>query len=380
MTRDRAGLRDWYRQAMRRRIAELTVLRRRIEDGDPLACDRARQVAEALRGSGATFGFPELSKVAGLVEHSTNDDILRRVEGLVGELHHIAREEEEAPTVSTGWLLRSAGVDEDPDALSEGAPDVAAAWRRVQDRSGLDAAALTDRISRRLGIAVADFGARSRAALRLVPEALVARGRIVPLAEDTFTITVATAEPTSLPTEIELKRLTGRRPVFVVAPPGEIEEVLGELLGPAESTPATAPVRPTVDGSDSLGEHERAVLVVDDEPSARLLARRVLEKRGFDVLEAGDGVEALQVMESRPAVRLVVADLNMPRMDGLELMWELRDIERWQTLPVIVVTGEVDAILETQLMEEGADDYIRKPVDPRLLLARVEATIQRARD
>jgi len=362
---------------MLRRIAELTVLRRRIEEGDPEACDRAREVAQALRGSGATFGFPELSQVAGLVEHSNNDDVLRRVEGLVGELHQIADGGETTPSVHAGWLFRAAGADE--ESAAEYYVDILSAWSGAQDESGLDPDELAARVSRHLGISVGNLSNPNRAALRLVPEALVQQGRIVPLAEDAFTITVATADPTSLPTEIELKRLTGRRPVYVVAPPNRIEAALAELLGSSGSA-AVAPVRPTVEVADGLAEEEKSVLVVDDEPSARLLARRVLEKRGFEVFEAGDGVEALEMMEDRPSVGLVVADLNMPRMDGLELMWELRDTEAWETMPVIVVTGEVDEILEMQLMEEGADDYIRKPVDPRVLLARVEATIRRRRD
>lgn len=120
------------------------------------------------------------------------------------------------------------------------------------------------------------------------------------------------------------------------------------------------------------------VLVVDDEPSARLLVRALLEKRGFDTVEAADGVEALEVIRQHDHIGLAVVDLNMPRMDGLELIWELRDARAWADLPVIVVTGESDEILETQIMEEGADDYIRKPLDPRLFLARVEATLRRA--
>lgn len=122
------------------------------------------------------------------------------------------------------------------------------------------------------------------------------------------------------------------------------------------------------------------MLVVDDEASARLFVRALLEKRGFHVAEASDGLEALNVVRVDREIDLVVADLNMPRMDGLELMWELRDERTSAHLPVIVVTGEMDEILETQLLEEGADDYIRKPVDPRLFLARVEATIRRAAD
>jgi two-component system chemotaxis response regulator CheY len=120
-----------------------------------------------------------------------------------------------------------------------------------------------------------------------------------------------------------------------------------------------------------------AVLVVDDEPSARLLVRTLLERRGYVDIEAEDGVAALQAVGDGSGVGLVVADLNMPRMDGLELIWELRDAHSAARLPVIVVTGEADEILETQLMEEGADDYIRKPIDPRLFLARVESTVRR---
>lgn len=73
----------------------------------------------------------------------------------------------------------------------------------------------------------------------------------------------------------------------------------------------------------------------------------------------------------------MVADLNMPRMDGLELVWALRDRDATVSLPVIVVTGEPDEILETQLLEEGANDYIRKLLGPRLFLARVESTVRR---
>jgi DNA-binding response OmpR family regulator len=74
----------------------------------------------------------------------------------------------------------------------------------------------------------------------------------------------------------------------------------------------------------------------------------------------------------------VVADLNMPEMDGLELLWEMRADPDLSHIPVIVLTGETDEILETKLIEEGADDYVCKPLDPRLFLARVGATIRRA--
>ena len=376
MTRDRAELQSWYRAAMVRRIDELRALRAQLANGDEAACAAARQIGQALRGSGSTFGFADLSAVAAIVETSSDEETLRRVEGLITELHILARGDESEPFVRAEWLLRAAGLDETERPL-DGVRTFAEAWEVASQESGLSEAQLAARVAEDLGIEVSDMGARRAAALRLVPPALMTAGRVVPLNEDSETITVATAEPTSLPMELELQRVTGRRPVFVVATPTALKAILAEVLDePMPATPVVeTPVRPTLEERDTS---DRAILVVDDEPSARLLVRHLLEKREYRVVEAHDGVEALEIMATGQPIELVVADLNMPRMDGLELMWELREIRGGEHLPVIVVTGEVDEILETQLMEEGADDYIRKPVDPRLFLARVEATIRRA--
>jgi DNA-binding response OmpR family regulator len=120
------------------------------------------------------------------------------------------------------------------------------------------------------------------------------------------------------------------------------------------------------------------VLVVDDDASSRLLARAVLEKRGYAVVEAGNGVDALDCLRGKHPVSLVVADLNMPGLNGLELLGEIRADADLSHIPVIVLTGESDEILETRLIEEGADDYVRKPLDPHRFIARVRATIRRA--
>lgn len=120
-----------------------------------------------------------------------------------------------------------------------------------------------------------------------------------------------------------------------------------------------------------------SVLVVDDDEATRLLVRTLLEKRGYGVGEACDGLDALEVLRAGGPFDLVLVDLDMPRMDGLELIWELRGTPEWRHLPAVVVTGEQDAQLEISMMEEGADDYVRKPLDPRLLLARVRATLRR---
>lgn len=372
MTRDRAELQRWYRQAMLGRIDELQSLLTALQAADAVAFDEARSIGKALRGSGATFGFATLTAVATVVETSADEAVLRRVEGLISELYELIEGDGTDTIYHAEWLVRAADLPLESSVL-DGVEDAKGAWSRVSEASGLDSRLLTDAVARYLDLEAADLERPSRSALSLVPEALMGAGRVVPLKESSTSITVATSEPTSLPMELELERLTGRTPIFVVAPPEAIDAVLTSMLVGAE-TPS-APVRPP---TDELDVSERRVLVVDDEASARLYIRSLLERRGFEVVEAADGVEALDKMRQDGPIGLVVADLNMPKMDGLELIWELRAERQWAHLPVIVVTGEVDEVLEMQLLEESADDYIRKPLDPRLFLARVEATIRRS--
>lgn len=405
VTRDHESLQSWYRDAIRRRIDELTALRRRLDEGDPDACDGVRGVAQALRGSGGTFGFPEISAVARLVEVTTDAEAMRRTEGIIDFLTEFTRPAGHDRSFPL-WLARAAGLA-DGDELDPPAPvadgedrivedRIVEAWRWVTERTGLAEAELAGRIAAHLGLEVADFSGRSQAAASLVPPALVLRERIVPLREDSTTITVATSNPMSLAAEVEIERLTGRRAVFAVAGPSSIAAELSASTSVERapltsvehdpSTPAGPSPSPTAPGGTIEGgrppitspAEEWRILLVDDDASTRLLLRTLLAKRGFSTLEAGDGIEALAMMRDDESIAMAIVDLNMPRMDGLELLWAIRDSSRWSDLPVLVVTGEWDEALETQVIEEGADDYIRKPVHPRLFLARVEATLRRA--
>lgn len=375
VTLDREDLKRWYREAMLRRLGELRVVRHDLRGGRPGAHDAARAVAQALRGSGATFGYPELSAVAGHAESAPDSAVVRRTEGLIERVRRLAAGDEAGDSVAGEWLLLAAGATPG-EGDSEGFSDLDAAWKAVSERFALGEEELAERVAELFDLRLADLSSPSRAALRLVPGALMHAEGVLPLSEDSETITVATADPTSLDMEMQLAHLTGRIPRFVVAPPGALRRAIAAALDGAESTSVrvAGAVRPIADSGDGA---ER-VLIVDDEPAARLLARSLLEKGGYDVEEAGDGFAALEVLEATEPVALVVADLNMPRLDGLELIWEMRATEDWSGVPVIVVTGETDEVLESKLIEEGADDYIRKPLDPRLFLARVTATIRRS--
>jgi len=117
------------------------------------------------------------------------------------------------------------------------------------------------------------------------------------------------------------------------------------------------------------------ILVVDDEPKIVKQARDYLERSGYRVLEAGDGKTALaQVRHERPD--LIVLDLNLPEMDGLDVCRALR---RESDVPIIMLTARVDETDRLIGLELGADDYITKPFSPRELVARVRAVLRRVR-
>ena len=104
-------------------------------------------------------------------------------------------------------------------------------------------------------------------------------------------------------------------------------------------------------------------LVVDDSRATRSMLRTMLSKLGFEVVEAGHGVEALERLDSVEAVDFALVDWNMPEMDGLELVRSLRSERRYAELPVMMVTAESDATQMARALMAGADEYALKPID-----------------
>jgi DNA-binding response OmpR family regulator len=115
------------------------------------------------------------------------------------------------------------------------------------------------------------------------------------------------------------------------------------------------------------------ILVVDDEPKIVRTVRAYLENAGFRVVTAGDGQAALTVYRhEKPA--LVILDLGLPRLDGLDVA---RTIRRESNVPLIMLTARVDEADKLIGLELGADDYVTKPFSPRELVARVRAVLRR---
>ena len=142
----------------------------------------------------------------------------------------------------------------------------------------------------------------------------------------------------------------------------EVERVLGEVADDAALTPPASP----------------AVLFVDDDAMLRHLATNILETSGYRVRQARDGAEALAIIASGDDISLVITDLQMPGVDGSELVTRLRGNRQTAMLPVIILTGTDQQDTEVRLMDAGADDYIRKPIDPPRFIARVKGALRRA--
>ncbi len=116
------------------------------------------------------------------------------------------------------------------------------------------------------------------------------------------------------------------------------------------------------------------VLVVDDESRMRKLVRDFLVKKEFEVLEAGDGAEALDVFFEEKDIALVILDVMMPKLDG----WQVcREIRSYSQVPIIMLTAKSDERDELLGFELGVDEYISKPFSPKILVARVEAILRR---
>ncbi len=116
------------------------------------------------------------------------------------------------------------------------------------------------------------------------------------------------------------------------------------------------------------------ILVVDDEQRMRKLVKDFLIKKNYDVVEAGDGEEAVDLFYENKDIALIILDVMMPKMDG----WEVcREIRKFSQVPIIMLTAKSDEKDELTGFDLGVDEYISKPFSPKILVARVEAILRR---
>jgi type II secretory ATPase GspE/PulE/Tfp pilus assembly ATPase PilB-like protein/CheY-like chemotaxis protein len=143
----------------------------------------------------------------------------------------------------------------------------------------------------------------------------------------------------------------------------EIERVLGQGLE-----------------EDSIDNDRVAprILLVDDDQDARVLMRTLLERDGYEVEEAEDGYKAIDILKEDQEFNLVVLDLAMPGLDGRQVLQQIRASVDTSAVPVLIRTATGSDVIEAELLEAGADDYVDKAVDADRFLARVHAVLRRA--
>ncbi len=117
------------------------------------------------------------------------------------------------------------------------------------------------------------------------------------------------------------------------------------------------------------------ILVVDDESRMRKLVRDFLTKSNYEVVEAENGEEAVDIFFEQKDIELIILDVMMPKMDGWQVCKEIR---QYSTVPIIMLTAKSDERDELLGFELGVDEYISKPFSPKILVARVEAILRRA--
>ena len=122
--------------------------------------------------------------------------------------------------------------------------------------------------------------------------------------------------------------------------------------------------------------NELKILVVDDESRMRKLVKDFLTRAGYQVLEAQDGEEAVDTFYSTKGINLLVLDVMMPKMDGWEVVKEIRKVSK---VPIIMLTAKDQEQDELLGFELGVDEYISKPFSPKILVARVNAILKRGR-
>jgi CheY-like chemotaxis protein len=257
------------------------------------------------------------------------------------------------------------------DSLSvDSETPTAAAWEQVGKATGLSQDALANLVARHFRLPRADLKEGDHA-WRLVPADIARRLNVFPLRYSDRQLTVASADPVSLEAEREIASVSGRSVQSEIAPPHLIDEAISmayvEFLVD-QFQGAKAP-------QDKGKQH---ILVVEDDPETRLLIRVALEKSGYRVTEAENGASALEQLAAEDDhCDLATLDLQLPDMNGIEILQALRDSLRNAFLPVIIATGTEDPKVQQQLFQAGADDFIVKPVDPTRFVTRVQAVLRR---
>lgn len=121
-----------------------------------------------------------------------------------------------------------------------------------------------------------------------------------------------------------------------------------------------------------MDKSERLLIVDDNEMNRDMLSRR-LQRKGFECIVAEDGVDAVEALEREPSIDLVLLDVMMPRMSGLEVVQWMRRSEKWKETPILMVSARVQSTDKDKAIDAGANGYITKPIDFKAALVTIRS-------
>lgn len=334
----------FYRDALGARASALRAALDGLQDSPADSAAAIRRIAHALRGSGGTYGFPEISAAAGVVEDATPGDLGEATRRLLDVVNGTA--------LSATAVQRVLVVDDDPTlalivvavlesigasvhVAGTGADAEVALAHNTYDLIILDLQ-LPDTDGRALLLRLKDREATAR-----VPIAILSAS-------------------TNSTTKSECYAIGAD--AFIPKPfdPAEFAQGIGALLRRSARVSAKTAVDPG----------RRVVLVEDDDLVSALVTHR-LTRAGFEVTLFADGHVAMEkIAESAPG--LVILDVKIPGTDGFEVLRRLREMAAFQKTPVIMLTALGNEKDVVRAFELGASDYMTKPFSPAELLARVQ--------
>ncbi len=368
-----AELQRQYREVLPGWIAALEAAARALPDPGAGGAESARRIAHALRGSGATFGYPAVSAAAAGLEDATDGELPGALAALIGVLYEVAG-------AAIGGVATILVVEDDPAWLPLLRTALEAPRRRLlfaASAAEADAAVTGGGIALVvLDLVLPDGDGRNlllrwreRAETAALP-VVVVTGRTLPhvrseclaLGADAFF--EKPADPAALATAVAdaLRRAAERTAAAAPAPPP---------AAPMARIPDSAPAPP----AERTGPSVRVLLAEDDDIVAALVRHR-LGREGREVVRCADGAEAARAA-AEGGFGLGVFDVKLPGLDGFALLERVRALPAFQGVPVIMLTsmGSEDDVLRG--LRLGADDYVVKPFSPAELIGRARRLLAR---
>jgi DNA-binding response OmpR family regulator len=368
-------LKEKYLRSLVDRIDELAALTSDFQQGDLQAQARLRAVAHSLHGSGATFGYPQLSKIASSAEHASIDDLQPMIAELVNTLKQITVNEPLSAT-SLDILI----IDDDPEFaewLKSGFTHQDKQYRIFHAATAIEAQQYF--VKRKFALIILDLVLPDRDGRDLLLEIKQEYKLSTPV------FIVSSIDQEMVRAECKamgaLEFIT--KPVDVNGLVTKVDKQLKKTverefrLVPMGSEIAAAPVDKKNIRSKTTASAKAIMVAEDDAMQAELIKQR-LEKEGFVVDLMNNGQAALNNLNTKP-YSLYILDVNMPKVDGFTVLQKIRTDQFVRSTPVIMLTavGSEEDILRGY--DLGANDYILKPYSAIQLVARVKSLLKKSK-